>query len=102
MLENGWVLTVDRDYAAYCGAESWIDKKDIGDGDISDFVWEKNLSMDVAQVLTGAYEPDEVVGELLELLRKTNYRPALERAEYKVAEEHYKQFDEYMKKEEHE
>lgn len=95
-IEHGWVKTVDRDYAQHIGAESWIDKKDIGDGDISDFIYEKDLSVEVAQTMTGAYECTELVAELLEILRCTGYKRAIEKAEYKIAEEHYKAFDEWM------
>lgn len=98
MLENGWVLNVDRDYARYCGAESWIDKKDIGDSEISDFIYEKDLGFEVAQEMTSSYECIEVVAELLEMIRNGDLRMKreLEKAEYKVAERHSEEFDKYM------
>lgn len=97
-LEHAWVRTVDKDYARHCGAESWIDRKDVGDSEISDFIYEKDLSVEVAQQMTGAFECMEMVAELLEIIRNADMRTKreLEKAEYKIAEEHYQAFEEYM------
>ena len=96
MLENGWVLNVDRDYANYVG-ESWTDHIDIGDDRISDFIYEKELGKELAEKLTSETEPERMIEELIEMLRHTHYIREIQRNEYElVSEHHYDKFAEYL------
>ena len=98
MLENGWVQNVDRDYAEYVGREPTINDMDIGDYRISDFIYERDLILELGRKLTGAYDTNEVIQQLVEWLRNTSqYKAMVEKAEYRLVEdEHSGEFDSYM------
>ena len=97
MIENGWVLTVDRDYAKYCGEEAAIAKADVGDGMITDFIYEKNLSMELGRKITGLHDPEDIVAELIEMLRDEAHKKEVEKAEYELVYDEYSdEFDKYV------
>lgn len=98
MIENGWVLNVDRDYAEYCGTESWVDKKEPGDSEFGDFIYTKSLATELAQKITGQIDTDAAVMELIDMLRNTDqYKRMINKEEYKLVSEQYqKEFDEFM------
>lgn len=98
MLENGWVLNVDRDYDNYVGAESWVDRKEPGDSELGDFIYTKSLATELAHQITGETDTDAAIMELIEMLRNTaQYKRQINKEEYKLVSEQYqKEFDEYM------
>ena len=98
MLENGWVLNVDRDYAAYCGEESWVDKKEPGDSEFGDFVYTKSLATELAKQITGETDTEAAFMDLIDMLRNTDqYKRQIDKDEYQLVSEQYaKEFDEFM------
>lgn len=65
MIENGWVLDVDRAYAHHVGADSWLEKIEPGDSDIDNFIADKDLYVKLGAYITGEFDLHSIIRELV-------------------------------------